>query len=138
MTKTVTVTDHDPLRTGTPRREAKVWGKAGSAAKSLGSPGCHHRDRHRATALEHLCDPKWERRRGAEPQGRLPPDHRLLSLRQVQTPTRTGDIAGRRTRRPGHRRRRLRPPSADPRRTPELPAWGAGGGLYDVLRQAPR
>ncbi len=65
MTKTVPVPDHDPLRTGTPRREAKVWGKAGSAAKSLASPGCHHRDRHRATALEHLCDPKWERRRGA-------------------------------------------------------------------------
>ena len=57
MTKTVPVPDHDPLRIGTPRREAKVWGKAGSAAKSLASPGCHHRDRHRATALEHLCDP---------------------------------------------------------------------------------
>jgi len=34
MTKTVPVPDHDPLRTGTPRREAKVWGKRDQPQKA--------------------------------------------------------------------------------------------------------
>jgi len=34
MTKTVPVPDHDPLRTGTPRRESKVWGKRDQPQKA--------------------------------------------------------------------------------------------------------